>query len=189
LDLKSAMTLAAWIKPSESQSGWRTVVARQRDAYTLMAGGGRQGAASLDSVDRLRFVLVIVLIASIAWVFARGEVLLARRHSRWHWSVALFVAGSLVDAAFTHENTLVGPALVALWCGATSADRVERVGMYAFSAAFALVTILSIAEPTALPLPADDGGAMRSAAFGLLLTAVSVLGLRKRAGLRDVDLA
>jgi hypothetical protein len=189
LDLKSAMTLAAWINPSESQSGWRTVVARQRDAYTLMAGGGRQDAALLDSVDRMRFVLLIVLIAGIAGAFARGQVLLARGRRRWYWPVALFVVGSLVDAAFTHENTLVGPALVALWCGATSADRAERVGMYAFSVAFALITILSIAGPTALPLPGDDGGAMRSVALGLLLITVGALGLRKRAGFRDVDLA
>ena len=61
LDLKGAMTLAAWIRPTKSQPGWRTVFARQRDAYTLMAGGGRQDAARLDSLDRLRFALVIVL--------------------------------------------------------------------------------------------------------------------------------
>ena len=189
LDLKHAMTLAAWIKPSESQSGWRTVVARQRDAYTLMAGGGRQDAPVLDSLDRLRFVLVIVLVAGIAVAFARTRTLLAAGRRRWHWPVALFVAGSLVDAAFAHENTLAGPALLALWCGATSSDRAERVVLYVLSAVFALVTIVSIAGPTALPLPSDDGGAVRSAALGLLLIAVSALGLRKRAGSRNVDLA
>ena len=40
LDLSVAMTLAAWIRPADSQAGWRTVVHRQTDAYFLMAGGG-----------------------------------------------------------------------------------------------------------------------------------------------------
>ena len=34
------MTLSAWIRPTDLQAGWRTVVHRQTDAYFLMAGGG-----------------------------------------------------------------------------------------------------------------------------------------------------
>jgi len=189
LDLKSAMTLAAWIKPSKSQQGWRTVVARQTDAYTLMASGGRQNAGLLDSLDRLRFVLLIVLIACMGVAFARGQTLLATGRMRWHWPVALFVAGSLVDVAFTHENTLVGPMLLAAWCGSVLSDRSGRVSMYVFSSAFAVVTILCIVAPAALPLPPDDGGAVRAAALGLLLAVLGLLGLWKRAGFGDVDLA
>ena len=37
LDLTTAMTLSAWIKPTASQSGWRTIVQRQIDAYFLNA--------------------------------------------------------------------------------------------------------------------------------------------------------
>jgi hypothetical protein len=184
LNLRKAMTLAAWIKPSESQSGWRTVAARQTDAYTLMAGGGRQDASRIDALDRVRFGLVILLIAGICLAFARRQTPWATGRRRWYWPVALFVAGSLVDVAFAHGDTLVGPALLALWCGATSSDRTEMVGVYALSAAFAAVTILSVAAPAALPLPHDDGDVVRSAAVGLLLATVGALsvwnGLRHR---------
>jgi chitodextrinase len=37
LDLSSAMTLSAWIRPAASQSGWRTILQRQVDAYFLNA--------------------------------------------------------------------------------------------------------------------------------------------------------
>jgi hypothetical protein len=175
LNLRNAMTITAWIKPSESQSGWRTVVARQTDAYTLMAGGGRQDAGRIDALDRVRFALVILLVAGICLAFARGQTPWATRRRRWYWPVALFVAGSLVDAAFAHGDTLMGPTLVALWCGATSTDRSEMVGMYALSAAFAAVTILPVAAPAALPLPHDDGAVVRSAALGLLLATAGAL--------------
>jgi chitodextrinase len=38
LDLTAAMTLSAWIRPAASQSGWRTILQRQVDAYFLNAG-------------------------------------------------------------------------------------------------------------------------------------------------------
>jgi Concanavalin A-like lectin/glucanases superfamily len=37
LDLSSAMTLSAWIRPTVNQSGWRTILQRQTDAYFLNA--------------------------------------------------------------------------------------------------------------------------------------------------------
>ena len=37
LDLASAMTLSAWIRPTASQTGWRSIVQRQADAYFLHA--------------------------------------------------------------------------------------------------------------------------------------------------------
>ena len=40
LNLMGPMTLSAWIRPSQPQSGWRTILSRQTDAYFLMAGGG-----------------------------------------------------------------------------------------------------------------------------------------------------
>ena len=50
------MTLSAWIRPAASQSGWRTIVQRQADAYFLNAsndtgalrpsGGGTFGSAT-----------------------------------------------------------------------------------------------------------------------------------------------
>jgi glucose/arabinose dehydrogenase/fibronectin type 3 domain-containing protein len=40
LDLAGAMTLSAWIKPAVSQSGWRTIMQKQSDAYYLNASSG-----------------------------------------------------------------------------------------------------------------------------------------------------
>ena len=37
LGLSGAMTLSGWINPATSQSGWRTIVQRQLDAYFLNA--------------------------------------------------------------------------------------------------------------------------------------------------------
>ena len=37
LDLTTAMTLSAWIRPTVSQSGWRTILQRETDAYFLNA--------------------------------------------------------------------------------------------------------------------------------------------------------
>ena len=52
LGLSSAMTLSAWIYPAASQSGWRTIMQREADAYFLNASNdrgrcGRPGAAPL----------------------------------------------------------------------------------------------------------------------------------------------
>ena len=56
LGLSSAMTLSAWIDPAVSQSGWRTIMQRQADAYFLNAsndsgplrpaGGGTFGGST-----------------------------------------------------------------------------------------------------------------------------------------------
>jgi glucose/arabinose dehydrogenase/fibronectin type 3 domain-containing protein len=40
LDLTSAMTLSAWIRPAATQSGWRTIMQKQSDAWFLNAGSG-----------------------------------------------------------------------------------------------------------------------------------------------------
>jgi hypothetical protein len=56
LDLSTAMTLSAWIQPTANQSGWRTILQRQADAYFLNAstsagplrpaGGGTIGGST-----------------------------------------------------------------------------------------------------------------------------------------------
>ncbi|GAB3257234.1 fibronectin type III domain-containing protein [Nocardioides dilutus] len=56
LDLSTAMTLSAWIMPTANQSGWRTIMQRQTDAYFLNAsydggalrpaGGGTFGSTT-----------------------------------------------------------------------------------------------------------------------------------------------
>ena len=62
LNLTSAMTLSAWIRPTAAQSGWRTIVQRQADAYFLNASNdgarcarraaARSAAASSTSAAR-----------------------------------------------------------------------------------------------------------------------------------------
>jgi hypothetical protein len=179
LNLRGAMTLTAWIKPSESQTGWRTVVFRQTDAYSLEAGGGRVSAGLLGPLDRLRFVLEILLVAFIGVALGRGHPSWATGRRRWYWPVALFAAGSVVDVSLAPSNTLIGLALVAFWCGATSSHRDETVCMYLLSAVFAAVTIVSVFDPGLLPLPHDDGGIVRSAALGLLLATAGLLSARR----------
>jgi chitodextrinase len=40
LDLTTGMTLSAWVMPTVSQSGWRTILQKQTDAYFLNASSG-----------------------------------------------------------------------------------------------------------------------------------------------------
>ena len=44
LNLTTAMTLEAWVFPTASQSGWRTILQREPDAYLLHAGSENFGA-------------------------------------------------------------------------------------------------------------------------------------------------
>ncbi|MFN8638979.1 MAG: hypothetical protein U0360_05865 [Dehalococcoidia bacterium] len=43
LDLTSALTLEAWVRPAATQTGWRTVIQKQPDSY-LLAGGSAVGS-------------------------------------------------------------------------------------------------------------------------------------------------
>jgi hypothetical protein len=176
------MTLMAWIKPSERQAGWRTVLARQTDAYFLAAGGGRNNVARWAKIDRARFLLVILLIGWLVLAFVRGGTLWAARSGAWHWGVGLFVAGSVADAAFAPRDTLIGPALVALWCAAVASRRWGKASLYALAGAFAALTIFSLTGQDLGPLPADAGGTVRAGALGLVLALVAVLNLARTAG-------
>jgi hypothetical protein len=96
LDLGHAMTLSAWTRPAESQAGWRTILHRQTDAYFLDAGGGTYQA--LGTVEDARAAL---LAGAAIWfcLMLAGLPIPGRRRSMWA-PVALFLAGSLLDAAF-----------------------------------------------------------------------------------------
>jgi chitodextrinase len=57
LGLSSGMTLSAWINPAASQSGWRTIVQRETDAYFLNASNDTgalrpSGGATLSGTTR-----------------------------------------------------------------------------------------------------------------------------------------
>ena len=178
LDLRTTMTLSGWIRPRESQTGWRTILHRQTDAYFLMAGGG--GADTrLGALDDARAAL---LIGTAAWFW----IALASGRARWFggrrrlwWApVALFLAGSAVDAALAPSGTLIGATAVALWCALTASHRSEATIMSLIAAVFTGVTLISLAGWGGLELARDDGGIARSIALGLLLVTAGVLGAR-----------
>jgi hypothetical protein len=187
LNLGRAMTLMAWIKPSESQSGWRTIVDRQRDAYYLAAGGGRQDAGLFDTLDSLRFALEMLLVVVVAAAFALGQMAVFRRGHGWYWPLAVFIAASLADVAFTGSDTLIAPAALALYCAAVSARGGARIALSALAAAFVGGTVVAIAAPTALPLPPDAGGVVRAAALGLVLIPVALLSLLRKSRLAHLS--
>ena len=143
LNLKDAMTLSAWIRPSESQSGWRTILPRQTDAYFLMAGGG--SGLQLGALD---YVLAALLVGAMLWFcLSLGRRNRRRRTGRrraWWPPVALFLAGSLVDAVLAPSGTLVGPALVAAWFALTASRRLEAASMYLLTGLFAALTVASL---------------------------------------------
>ena len=127
------MTLSAWIRPSESQSGGERSCLAGADAYFLMAGGGSH--RRLGALDN---VLAALLVGATIWFCltlgcgtARG---VSGRRRAWWQPVALFLAGSLVDAALAPSGTLVGPILVAAWFAVTASHRVEAASMYLLAA-------------------------------------------------------
>ena len=184
------MTLAAWVRPTESQAGWRTILHRQTDAYFLTAsGGGAHGR--LAAFDRLRLAALILATIWLCLVVGagRGRSIAGERRSWWP-PVGLFLAGSLVDAALAPAVLLVGPILVAIWLAVTAADRVEAATMCLLTAVFTAVSIGSLAD--AVARTGADGSVARSAALGVLLVCVGPLGRhapgggvrREREGLR-----
>jgi Concanavalin A-like lectin/glucanases superfamily len=175
LDLRRAMTLSAWSRPSESQDGWRTILHRQTDAYFLTAGGGGTYQA-LGALDDARAAL---LVAAAVWfclmLAARPTDRVAPRRRSWWAPVALFLAGSLVDAALAPSATLIGPTLVALWVARTAPHRGEAGTMYLLAAVFTAVTVVSVAGAGSAEVARDYGGIARSIALGLLLVTAGVL--------------
>jgi hypothetical protein len=168
LNLKGAMTLAAWVLPAEEQSGWRTVLYRQRDAYFLSAGGGDQLAYLLEPVDDAR--LALLLVAAVWFV-------VALRLSSWPLA-GLFLAGSVIDAAFSPTSTLIGPALVATWCARRATHPAAAASMYVIVAACACLTVMSVVPGGVGLQLAEEGGVIRSAALGVLVVTAGVFSPR-----------
>ena len=184
LNLRGPMTLSAWIRPSEQQSGWRTVLSRQTDAYFLMAGGG-----SHRRIGALDNVLVALLVVATIWFCltlgsgtARG---VSGGRRAWWPPVALFLAGSLVDAALAPSGTLVGPILVAAWFAVTASHRVEAASMYLITALFTGLTVASLIGQGGLELAHNGGSVARSVALGLLVVAAGLFAARDGSSGRD----
>ena len=179
LDLRDAMTLSAWVRPTKAQSGWRAVIYRQRDIYFLTAGGGNQHAARLGAIDDVRGVLLtIAALWFVVGLVGSGGSRNGRPPSGYWPLVALFLGGCVIDAAFSPSVTLFGPMLAAAWCGYAASGRAETVIMYAMAAAFVCVTVLS-AGSVEVELWDGHAGVARSAALGLLLLGAGVLRLRQ----------
>ena len=94
----------------------RTILHRQTDAYFLTAGGGgREDQVGL--LDPARVALVIIAAGWFSVALACGGPSSAGgRRLRYSPAVALFLGGSVVDAALAPSDTLIGPALAAGWC-------------------------------------------------------------------------
>ena len=165
LDLSAAMTLAAWIRPADSQAGWRTVVQRQTDAYFLMAGGGEVPTASADP----RFALVLGAAACLCVALVAGGARWLDASTSWWPPIALFLAGSAIDVWLTGRGTVIGPTLVAIWYAVSARRRVVAMSMFAVAVALTGVTILALAGHSVDDLARDGDGVVRSAALGLVL--------------------
>jgi len=183
LDLKDAMTLSAWVRPTESQAGWRTVLHRQTDAYFLAAGGGTYPAEGVGALDDVRVVLMVIAALWLCVTLAgrRPPPVAGRR--LWYWPpVVLSLAGSAADAALAPSVTLIGPALVATWCARSAGRRHEAAIMYLLAAAFTALTVASVLGPGGIESTDDDGGIARSIALGWLLVTAGVLFALRRSG-------
>ena len=176
LNLRSAISLAAWVRPSAHQSGWRTVLARQTDSYFLMAGGGTHRRVGAPATRRGAPCRRDTLVLSHAGPWsARG---ISGQRRAWWPPVWLFLAGSLVDVALAPSGTLVGPTLVAAWCGLTASNRLEAASMYLITLLFAGVTVVSLVGHGGIELARHDGGIARSMAIGLLLVTAGLFAAR-----------
>jgi hypothetical protein len=102
-----------------------------------------------------------------------GDRWVGRRRRSWGIPVALFLAGSVVDAALAPSLTLIGPALLATWMARTASHRGEAVSMYSLAALFVGATVVSVVSQGFLDVATEDGD-VRSAALGLVLLAAGV---------------
>ena len=86
LNLMGLMTLSAWIRPSQPQSGWRTILSRQTDAYSLPHGRWRHPPLARGAGRRARCTA------------CRRDDLVLSDAGRWygarHWTATRVVATS-----------------------------------------------------------------------------------------------
>jgi hypothetical protein len=175
LDLTHAMTLSAWIRPSEPQSGWRTILHRQTDAYFLDAGGGHLGENTIEGVDDARAVLAAAAIAWLCVALAGGSAQGLKAHVGPWWAITgLFLAGSLLDAAFAPAGTAIAPALVAIWLGVRAPGRAQAAIAFVIAAGCAAVTAAALAAPAGSALGNDLDATSRSVALGVLFVLIGV---------------
>ena len=178
LDVGPALTLSAWIRPTISQSGWRTILHREQDAFFLDAGGDLHGVSG--RVDDLVAGSVVVAAAwfAVVMVVARRPWP-GRPRSSWAVAAGVFLAGCIVDAALAPSLTLFGPALLAVWLALSARDRAEAAVGWLLAAGFTALTAASLADVADLGIQAEAergaGGLVRSAALGVTLLAIGLV--------------
>jgi hypothetical protein len=185
LNLAGAMTLSGWIRPRSAQTGWRTIVQRETDAYFLTASSPRHTGAGF--IDDLRAAL---LVAAAVWFCTVNTLFRApaatARSKTWLVPASLFVLGSFADAALAPTGTLIGPTFVAIWLAATASSGVELAGFALAAVVGAGITFASltgIAGVDAAISGDDDGAVARAAVLGALfmLAGLSQFALARRA--------
>jgi hypothetical protein len=174
LDLDSGLTLSAWVRPSTSQRGWRTIVQRQIDAYFLTASSDLQGAAVPGDDVLAGSVVVAALWFGVMAVGRRSQW--GRRRASWRIAAGVVLVGCVVDVALVPSTSLFGPAGLAVWFAAEATNRAQAVCGWIVAIALAGTTVASlagIAGVGALAQP-DDGGVARSVAVGVTLLATGL---------------
>jgi hypothetical protein len=146
----------------------------------LLVGGVKLlDVVRLGALDDARGVLVIIAAVWFCVALAAGRWGSPLPNSWWQ-PVALFIAGSGVDAALAPSGTLIGPILVTLWLARTASHRNAAATMYLLGAVFTAVSVVSIIDLGGPDLTSDDGGIARSTAVGLLLVTAGLLAARYR---------
>ncbi len=120
LDLTRTMTLSAWVRPSRSQRGWRTVLHRQTDAYFLDAGSGAVEVDTLGALDDTQAALAALAFAWLCVALAAGSP--SRRTAAGAWGI-LLACGVVAVAA------LVAPTDSALADGSDGGARSIALGV------------------------------------------------------------
>jgi Concanavalin A-like lectin/glucanases superfamily len=180
LDMASELTLSAWIRPTASQSGWRTIVQRERDTFFLHAGSNLQGLVGRVD-DLLAGSVVAAAVAFSVVIAATSGRWLGRRRAAWPAAVGMIVVGCAVDAVFAPSVTFFGPTLLAVWFAVSAEEGREAVVGWLVTSALSLATAASLADLAGIGsrMQRDDGGLARSAAVGVTLVATGLVMLRR----------
>jgi hypothetical protein len=180
LSLGSELTVSAWIRPTASQTGWRTIIQRERDAFFLDAGSGIQGIGG-----RADDVLAGSVVVAAAWFFlvmaGSGGRWLGRRRRAWALAAGLLLLGCLVDAVLAPSASLLGPTLLAVWFAASASDRVEAAIGWLVAVGLTTATLAARADVAGIDvrMQRDDGGLARTGALGVTMLVIGLVTLRR----------
>jgi Concanavalin A-like lectin/glucanases superfamily len=175
LDVDSGLTLSAWVRPSASQRGWRTIVQREVDAYFLTASSDLQGAAVPGDDVLAGSVVVAAVWFGVMAVGRRGRWAHRRRLSS-RIAAGMVLVGWVVDVALVPSTSLFGPVGLAVWLAVEATNRAQAVCGWILAIALAGVTVASLADIAGVGalLQPDDGGVARSAAVAVTLLATGL---------------